>query len=90
MAEIKAGETPLWWQRSRHEYALRCFRSGPQRVLIHRFADEKGQNSDGCPAIWKDLAVFDNAGDAEMVLRELLGGEPDVTDQGASARKDSE
>lgn len=60
-----------WWQRSRKEWALRDAGHTPARILMTRYADEKGNNSDGQPALWKDVGRIEKYIDAESILRDL-------------------
>lgn len=60
-----------WWQRSRKEWALRENGHSPSRILMARYADERGLNSDNLPALWKDVGTIDRYSDAESILFDL-------------------
>lgn len=67
-------EKPLWFKRSRWEWALRATGGGSKRTLMLRCVDENGLGSDGRPVAWRDIATFDSYNDADMVLRLLQAG----------------
>jgi hypothetical protein len=63
-------ETP-WYKRSRREFALRDAGHTPKRILMQRWADENGLDSDKRPALWKDVATFGSYNDAESIFTIL-------------------
>lgn len=59
-----------WCDRSSCQYMLRAA-GGTSRVLMMRYADGEGLDSDGRESVWRDIATFPSYNDADSVLRKL-------------------
>lgn len=60
-----------WHKRARKEYSLRSNPPGRECILMHRWCDENGLNSEGIKVAWRDIATIPDFMDARNLLDAL-------------------
>jgi hypothetical protein len=65
---------PRWSTEARTNFDLRW--DGTNHVLVTRRADASGNNYEGEPMFWKDIATIPSWLNAKDILRRLRASEP--------------